>query len=221
MSFWEHLSNLADVVSMGFAAAMIATGLVFGRAWRAAGIWCGLIGAGMMLVVASKIAYLGWGWGICRWNFTGFSGHATRAMAIAPVFFHLILNRTSLPLQRAGVLLGIAFGFAAGMSRLALHVHSLSEVVAGWLLGGTVALLFIWSGKDQEEPNRQNFELNKFAAIFGILILAALPAPGSGTTQKVLVELSIFLSKHEVAFSRNDCAVQLARLQNWYIHSSF
>jgi len=147
MNFWLHLSNLGDVVTMGFTAAMIAAGLLFGRAWRAACFWCLLIGMGMVLVVASKIAFLAWGCGICALNFTGFSGHATRAMAIAPVFLYLLLNRAPRALQRVGVLLGVAFGFAIGVSRLVLHVHSLSEVVSGWMLGGGIAFLFIYSGR--------------------------------------------------------------------------
>jgi hypothetical protein len=200
MNFWSHLSNLADVVPMGFAAGLIAAGLAFGRAWQAACIWCLLIGAGMAVVAISKIAFLGWGWGICSLDFTGFSGHATRAMAIAPVLLYLLLNRASRARQLTGVLLGVAFGLAAGMSRLALHVHSVSEVVFGWILGGAVALLFLWSAK-----NLQDFELKKNIAMIGLLLVFILPASEIGATQRVLVNISLFLSGHEAVFLRQDC----------------
>jgi membrane-associated phospholipid phosphatase len=213
MNLWSHLSSLGDVVTMGFTAAMIAAGLLFGRAWHAAFVWCLLIGMGMTLVVASKVAFLTWGWGICSLSFTGFSGHATRAMAIAPVFVYLLLNRTSRTLRQAGVVLAIAFGFAVGVSRLALHVHSLSEVVSGWLLGGGIAFLFIRSGRDL-----QDFQLKKFAAMSGVLILPMLPAPGVGATQQVLVEFSRLLSGREAVFSRQDCALPEAGLMLPYKH---
>ena len=201
MNLWSHLSNLGDVVTMGFTAAMIAGGLLFGRAWRAAYAWCLLIGMGMVLVVASKITFLAWGWGICFLNFTGFSGHATRAMAVAPVFLYLLLSRASKAWQQAGIMLGVAFGVAVGVSRLVLHVHSLSEVVAGWMLGAGIAFLFILSRRSPE-----NFVLKKLAVLIGVLILSMLPASGDGATQKVLVDLSRFLSGHEAVFSRQDCA---------------
>jgi len=212
MNFWPHLSNLGDVVTMGFIAAMIAAGLIFGRAWRAASVWCLLIGMGMVLVVASKIAFLAWGCGICALNFTGFSGHAARAMAIAPVFLYLVLSRASRARQQAGVVFGVIFGFAVGVSRLALHVHSLSEVVSGWMLGGAIAFLFIWSSRSP-----WNFALNKFAVLAGVLLLSVLPAPGVGATQKVLVELSLFLSAHETVFSRQDCPSPL-QPKNYHIN---
>lgn len=209
MNAWSHLSNLGDVVTMGFVAAMIAAGLIFGRAWRTACFWCLLMGAGMAFVVASKIVFLGWGWGICSLDFTGFSGHATRAMAIAPVFLYLMLNRASRVHQNTGVLLGIAFGVAVGVSRLVLHVHSMSEVVSGWILGGGIALLFIWNGK-----NLQAFELKKSAAVIGVLTLFVLPAPEAGATQKVLVDLSLFLSGHEIVFSRQNCRTTSIQSKN-------
>ncbi len=212
MNFWLHLSNLGDVVTMGFTAAMIAAGLLFGRAWRAACFWCLLIGMGMVLVVASKIAFLAWGCGICALNFTGFSGHATRAMAIAPVFLYLLLNRAPRALQRVGVLLGVAFGFAIGVSRLVLHVHSLSEVVSGWMLGGGIAFLFIYSGR-----SLQGVELKKFAVVTGVLVLSVLPGPGVGATQKVLVDFSLFLSGRVAVFSRQDCTLSPIRLKNYHI----
>jgi membrane-associated phospholipid phosphatase len=212
MNLWLHLSNLADVVTMGFVAALIAGGLIFGRAWRAACVWCLLIGMGMAFVVASKIVFLGWGWGICSLDFTGFSGHATRAMAIAPVFLYLMLNRASRARQHAAVLLGVAFGLAIGVSRLALHAHSLSEVVSGWMLGGGIAFLFIWGSK-----NLHAFETRKYAAIIGVLALSVLPTPGVGATQKVLVDLSLFLSGHEAVYSRQDCRTAHTQMKNYHI----
>ena len=203
MNLWLDLSNLGDVATTGIVAAMIAAGLMFGRTWPAASLWCVLMVIEIALVVASKIAFLGWGWGICALDFTGFSGHAARAMTIGPVLFYLVLNRASRAHRAAGVLLGVALGLAVGVSRLALHVHSPSEVVAGWMLGGGNAFLFIRIGKDLK-----SFELKKYATLIGVLMLSVLPAPEAGATQKLLVDLSIFFSGHATAFSRQDCSTE-------------
>jgi len=200
MNLWLNLSNLGDVATTGIVAAMIAAGLAFGQTRRAAVLWCVLMAIEIALVVTSKIAFLGWGWGICSLDFTGFSGHATRAMTIYPVLFHLVLNRASHARQGAGILLGVALGLAVGVSRLALHVHSPSEIAAGWMLGGGIAFLFIWIGKDLK-----SFELKKYATLIGVLMLSVLPAPEAGATQKLLVDLSIFFSGHVSAFSRQNC----------------
>jgi membrane-associated phospholipid phosphatase len=200
MDLWWHLSNLGDVATMGIVAAIIAAGLMFGRDWRAALVWCLLIATGMLLVVMSKIAFLGWGLGICALDFTGFSGHATRAMAIGPIFFYLTLRKASRVLRITGVLLGIMFGIAIGISRLVLHVHSISEVIAGWILGGGVAFVFAWCG-----GKLQDFDLNRYALIPGAIAVFMLPAPGIGTTQRVLVDVSLFLSGRGTPFARQDC----------------
>jgi len=193
---------------MGIVAAIIAAGLMYGRAWRAALVWCLLITAGMFLVVISKVAFLGWGVGICSLDFSGFSGHATRAMAIVPVFFYLALNRVPRALQLSGILLGVVFAIAIGVSRLVLHVHSISEVVAGWTLGAGIALAFVWRG-----GKLQTFELNKFALTIGAIVISILPAPDIGATQRILVDVSLYLSDRSAPFARQECDASIRGLE--------
>jgi hypothetical protein len=74
------------------AALIITIWLLTGRLWHLAALWCLLFGIAMLAVVATKIAFLGWGIGSEALDFTGISGHAARATAIFPVLFYLGLQ---------------------------------------------------------------------------------------------------------------------------------
>src|SRR5690242_12235967 len=100
------------------AAALCVLSLMLGRAWRLALWWCLLLILGCTMVAASKIAFIGWGIGIQSLDFTGLSGHAMRATAIAPVFLYLISPKAPAPVRLAAVLAGIGFGLLIGVSRL-------------------------------------------------------------------------------------------------------
>src|SRR5690606_18067772 len=105
--------------------------------------WSVLFGGGLALVVATKMAFIGWGLGISSLDFTGFSGHAMRSAAVMPVLFYLLLQRAPRAARAVAALLGLAFATLIGISRLVLQVHSTSEVVTGWLLGAGVAFAFL------------------------------------------------------------------------------
>lgn len=143
MVSWISITRLGGVNVMMPAAVAIGAWLVYGRAWRMALWWCLIFSTGLLLVVASKIAFIGWGIGIRSLDFTGFSGHSMCATAVIPVLFYLIFQKAP-PLARAsGVTLGILFGVMVAVSRLILHAHSMSEAVSGCVLGGIVSLTFI------------------------------------------------------------------------------
>jgi membrane-associated phospholipid phosphatase len=152
----------------------------------------------MALVVATKIAFIGWGIGIRPLDFTGASGHAMRAMAIAPVMAYLLLQKAPSRVRLSGVLAGTAFGIVIGISRVVVHAHSVSEVVAGWLLGGLVSLSFIQlSGSLQKclfNPTRIALGM---AALLAFALFAK-PAP----TQRWLTEASLYLSGRDKPFVR-------------------
>jgi membrane-associated phospholipid phosphatase len=115
--------------------------LAIAREWRLARLWCLLLGAGLLLVTITKIVFIGWGARIAKLDFTGISGHATRVAAIMPVMLPAQKARTWE--GRLAVTAGMAFGFAIGVSRLMLQVHSGSEVMAGYILGAAISLAFI------------------------------------------------------------------------------
>ncbi len=86
------------------------------------------------VTLASKLAFMGWGIGIKSVHFTGFSGHAAMSSVIYPAVGVLLAG----PGRRArtfGLVIGVLLAAAIAWSRIPLHAHSLSEVIAGLMLG--------------------------------------------------------------------------------------
>lgn len=137
------LAYAGDPALMLPAAAAVAVWLLIGRAWRLALWWCVLFGAGLALVVASKIAFLAWGTGLQAPGFKAVSGHAMQTTAVLPVLFYLLLQYRA-PIRRAAaVLLGLACGTAMGAFLVAFGFHTVLEALAGCVIGGAVSLAFV------------------------------------------------------------------------------
>lgn len=143
MTSWIKLVYLGDSALMLPAAAVIAAWLASGRAPRLAASWGLLFMLGLALVGMSKIAFLGWGWGLPSIDLKGFSGHAMRTTAVMPVLLYLLLQPAPATLRRIGVALGLLAGAAMGVLLVVYDYHSISESVAGWLIGAAVSLCFI------------------------------------------------------------------------------
>ncbi len=99
-------------------------------AWQ----WSLLFGITGAIVCASKLAFMGWGLGIRELDYTGFSGHSALSAAFWPIFLWLFSARFP-RLQKAAVATGYILAAVVGYSRLVIHAHSVSEVIAGLLLG--------------------------------------------------------------------------------------
>ncbi|HIE5355359.1 TPA: phosphatase PAP2 family protein [Stenotrophomonas maltophilia] len=131
--FWLFLSNLGDSrwllpMAMVLLLALPRSEARFKRRWALA------IAATAGLTLASKLAFMGWGLGIQRLDFTGISGHAAMSSAIYPMVGVLLAtafrNRAHI-----GAAAGVGLAVAIAASRLPLHAHSLAEVMAGLALG--------------------------------------------------------------------------------------
>lgn len=198
---WIQITQFADVTIMSLAAFAIAAWLYAEDEKRLALWWVGLFTAGLTLVAATKIAFIGWGIGIRSLDFTGFSGHAMRAAAVIPVLFYLMLQRAPAALRAAGVVFGFACTAIIGVSRLVLHAHSVSEVVAGIALGAAVSIAFIWiaSGSLRQDV----FNPLRIA----LSVLALLPAPyvQPAPTQEWLTDVTLFFAGHDRPYLRTDC----------------
>lgn len=200
MITWTHITRLGEFTFMSLVALAIAAWLFAENEKRMALWWSALFAAGMGVVTVTKMAFIGWGIGIRPLDFTGFSGHAMRAAAVYPVLLWLLLQKAPLPLRATGVLLGFAFATTIGISRLALHAHSVSEVMAGLMLGGAVCVAFIRIARSSGALDRQ--ACNPLRIALGVLMLLPAPYLGPAPTQQWLTEMSLFFAGHDKPFMR-------------------
>jgi membrane-associated phospholipid phosphatase len=198
MFLWERITFLGDSVVLLPVAFIIAVWLIASGNRRLAMLWCELFAAGLVIVVASKIAFIGWGLGIQSLDFTGFSGHAMRATAVLPLV-PLILLQRSPQIVRALALLAMVF--LAGLiclSRVAVGAHSVSEVVAGAALGALVGVSFMWLAYRELAPVRHRWLIA--VSLLGVLgTTHAEPAP----THRWMVGVALYLSGHERPYDRS------------------
>jgi membrane-associated phospholipid phosphatase len=197
MAMWEHLTNLGGINVLGVVALAIALWLLLARAWRLSWWWCVLFGGGLVLVVATKLAFIGWGFGIRAIDFTGLSGHAMRAMAVFPVVLYLVLHGAPSWARRTGVVLGVLLGLMISVSRLMVHAHSVSEVVLGGALGLLVGFGFL-----ALIDRRQKFVLHGAFIVLSLLSLLISSRVPPTPTHGLMVRLALYVSGHERPFVR-------------------
>lgn len=195
---WTKITHLGDTSLMAPAALAICLWLLAAHRHRLLYWWCVLLTFATLLVVGSKIAFIGWGIGIPALDFTGISGHTTFAMAVLPVVAFLVLQHRSASLRASVVLLALAIGLLVGISRLVLEFHSAAEVVAGYLLGAAVSIGFIWiSGTVHRAPLSQMLLAASLTALLAASSMQAAP------TQYWLTRAALYVSGHEQPFVRS------------------
>lgn len=200
MNWWNTVSFTADMSVLGPAGVAIAVWLLVSRQWRLVLGWSLWYGGGMLLVVLSKLAFIGWGLGSAEFDFTGFSGHAMRAGAVFPVLMYVVLQRAPRSWRLAGVLFGVAYAVLVAISRVVVHAHSVSEAVSGCVLGLAMAFGFMWQAR-----GAVNFAVSHALALASLALMVLItfkaePMP----TEDWLQKIALRLSGHERIFSRAD-----------------
>lgn len=197
---WNEITRFGDVTITSFAALAISAWLLAENENKLALCWSLLFAMGMAVVIATKMAFIGWGIGIRSIDFTGFSGHAMRATAVLPVLFYLMLEKAPRPLRAFGAIFGLGFGIAVGMSRIAVHAHSASEVIAGCLLGAAVSISFIWVAG----TTLRKHVFNPVRVVLSALALVTAPYVHPAPTQQWLTSLTLYFSGYEEPFPRKE-----------------
>jgi membrane-associated phospholipid phosphatase len=194
---WHPITFVGDSLVTMPAAVAIVLWLATAGAWRLALSWCVLFGLGSFVVLASKIAFIGWGISLPGLDFTGVSGHAMRACAVLPVLAWLLLQNAGPGLRRTGLALAMGLAILVSVSRLVLHFHSLSEVVTGIGLGTLVAVAFV--RRFQGCPSLQ---LQRW--VVGLTILGLIPSTYAepAPTQKWVTSVALYLSGHDRPYVR-------------------
>lgn len=141
MDFWPLITRLGDSSLLAPAAVLVFCWLLYRRETAKAGLWLLLFGFSTVLVVGSKLAFMGWGVGIPNLNFTGISGHSMLAGAVLPTLAAQLFSTRHAALAAAALAAVIAV--LVGLSRLAINVHSPAEVCAGLALGLGTSAVFL------------------------------------------------------------------------------
>ena len=197
-SGWMFLTRWGNSLLLLPAAACICLGAWSVGDRRVAVRWALCFGAAVLLVLTTKVAFLGWGIGVRRLDFTGISGHGTLAASVLPMFAWWLTRERSAATRRAAVLAAVALALFIGVSRVVLSTHSIAEVVAGLALGALVA----WTSIPRERGPRGGGAF-RWAVLAGLLMLGLVPGPGnSDDAHGLVVRIALQLSGRSQPYSR-------------------
>jgi membrane-associated phospholipid phosphatase len=140
----NYLTDFADqAVVLPLAAALLLVLLALG--WRrGAAAWAGGVGGVLAVMLALKLLTMA-----CQRHlgFTGLSSPSGHTAASAVVYGGLLALLA--PRTAAGTLIAATAGGAVavvfGLSRLALHVHTVPDVILGAIVGVGGAIMMRWA----------------------------------------------------------------------------
>ncbi len=214
--FWHGVTRMGEGAIL-LPAALLAAWLLVRQhdKGRTAGIWLASLGGAVLLTLASKFAFLGWGLGWAAFNFSGVSGHAMMAASVYPVLFAVLIPIPSALVRLSAAVAGITLALLVGVSRIVVGAHSWSEVIAGLALGGAVTAIVL-SGRGMSvsiarRPAQMSLT-RTLAAPFAIAIwLTMMPAFGpSLNSHSIITEWSLRLSGRSVPYTRGEM------LRDWH-----
>jgi hypothetical protein len=197
METWLLITRCGDSAILIPVAALIMVWLGLARNWAGLFAWCALFGGAMVLVIVTKLAFMGWGIGIEEIDFTGFSGHSSRAAAVLPVLFSLLFDKAPRSLRSKSVLVGWALALIITVSRVVVNAHSHSEAWFGFALGAVVSVTFLSLQRESR------FGLARIWLLLPcVALLFALPAIKPGKAHEWITGVALYLSGREAPFSR-------------------
>ena len=201
MQTWWQLTAFGDsTVILPLSGVLLVVLLL---AWRAQGrlgwLWLLAVLVDGCLIIASKVLYMGWGLHPPGLDFTGLSGHSAMAFLFWPVLGTLAAGQLGAG-RWLGTALGVLLAVGVAGSRLALQVHSPSEVLLGSLWGALVAAAFLLvAHRRLKVPHRYSWLL-VLLLIPPLLLARQFNFPSN----RILAYTAQQLSGHRVIFTRND-----------------
>jgi membrane-associated phospholipid phosphatase len=156
------------------------------EAWR----WLAALAAGLVLVGATKVLHAGAGIEIRSLDFRVISGHTMLSSAVWAVAFGLLAGSARGTWYRLGAAFGLLVGAVVGFCRVAQDAHTPIEVVAGWILGGSIAVFFLQ--RFFRKPRRMPRSI--FAAL-GLLVVSTIAYGHHAPIQQIIVRYSPWLCR--------------------------
>jgi hypothetical protein len=160
--------------------------------------WLWAFGMAGAAVLASKLAFLGWGIGWAAIDFTGFSGHSMVSAAVYPVLGYAVGNRYGGRMARLLAGAGAVLALSIGVSRVVLGAHSVSEVVLGLLIGGIVSAVVL----GRWPAGRLGLRVGVVALAFVVSVMASYSVAPKLRTHDVVVALALALSGQDAPYTR-------------------
>ncbi len=199
-TFWQLVTRLgeAQIALPVLIASMIWLMRRHGNL-RLVTWWLCFVAGAALLTLATKVAFIGWGVGVAALDFTGVSGHTMFASVVYPLLACLLFTEWSTRQRRGAVWAGVAVALVVGISRVMVNAHSVSEVIAGLVVGGAAsaaALAFA----------RHPVASVPFWVPLGValwLVITPVTAPVS-ETHGMVTRLSLALSGRTVPYTRSD-----------------
>jgi len=196
---WAFVTRWGNAMLLLPLAAWIVVTLWFdgerGAAWR----WAWSFGVALLLVLTSKIAFLGWGIGSRALDFTGISGHSTLAAAVLPMMAWWLTEAGSPSLRRASIAGAVVLAVVVALSRVFLSTHSVSEAVAGLALGSLAA----WSAIPRSGHARIHTAMRWSAALLLLGFATVSPVGDSDEAHGLVARLALALSGHGAVYTRD------------------
>lgn len=195
--FWDLVSRLGEMQLMlpiGFA--LIAWLAWAGERQRAA-LWLALLALAVGITAASKIAFIGWGIGSAKLDFTGFSGHSMHAATVIPLLLGCVAAGSPRWVWRSAVAFGLALAALVALSRVVTGAHSSSEALLGFLLGALASSLALTLG----HPPHSYLPRWLLAAVLAALVLNSSAIPPL-PTHDIVTRLALQLSGREKPYTR-------------------
>jgi membrane-associated phospholipid phosphatase len=199
MTGWMFITRWGNALLLLPTAAYIAVSMWACGEHRVAWRWIAAFGAAVLLVFASKLAFLGWGIGSRALDFTGISGHSTLAASVLPTFAWWLTQGRGAVLQKRVVIVTALIAVAVGLSRVLLSEHSVSEVVAGLVLGLAVA----WVAIPRTPIARARGRLRWVVALALVIFGTFSQVGDSNEAHGVVTDIALLLSGRSTPFTRD------------------
>lgn len=170
--------------------------------WRMTRRWVVAVGLVGGIVCLSKLLFMAWGIGPPGLNYTGFSGHTALATLVWPSLAALLTRDARIGVRRAAIAAGCLVAIGVGLSRLALKVHSPSEVWLGALLGLLVMGWFVRGVTPSPVMRVQQSPRVRWVLAAGVLAIGALCYGRVFPSQHLLQDVALWISGHRDVFTR-------------------
>ena len=204
--FWHLITRLGEVQILLPAAVVAALVLAARRdSWPTVTLWLSLLGVAVLLTLASKLAFMGWGLGLPAFNFSGISGHAMMAAALYPLLLTSLVPTQSPSARWLVLCAGILLALLVGVSRVFVGAHSWSEVIAGLSVGGAVtAAMLIGCGLPRGLA-RLSTAATVAVPLSMALWLTMMPTSGPAfSSHSMITQWSLQLSGRSTPYTRGE-----------------